>query len=90
MLALTLANMIPSLIAAIGIGLAVISPHVCDGVLIKKALVGLIFGLVANGVHPSSNAKLVIVWSLAALVLFVGLRLYEAHRQHRKPIFLVF
>lgn len=88
MAAFYILNAIASAIVCGGLTFAIISKHVCDGVLIKKALVACAIGFAANAVTPSLNSILWITVSFAALVIFVLIRCIQAHFTHQKPIFI--
>lgn len=90
MTAILIVNFIASALVFFGVVFAVFSKHVCDGILIKKGLVALAFGAAANAMHPDTHTQVWIICSLAAIVVFVGIRLVVAKIMHKKPIFLVF
>lgn len=81
-------NAIASLIAFGGITAAIFSQHVRDGVLIKKGLASTALGFAANAINPTINSQLWIAISVAATVIFIGLRIYRAKLKHEKPVFI--
>lgn len=83
-------NCIACLIAVVGLSYAMFSKHVCDGILIKKALAALALGFAAQAFTPSPHSQLWIACSMAGLCVAVAIRLLEARAKHQPPVFLVF